>query len=148
MHIQKESPTLAGDSKRRLPERKYRPSNLSDRRHSVKSGKRKKPIRVGSRAVGHVKGKVFAKRIRGSKHLLKHPPAISFDVTSLQDAEALGARTIKVVDIETNEVYVTPFARIWEEGIPINRGYGNQLALVLSYWDIYKKGVVHQLKLF
>lgn len=99
-----------------------------------KSGKGT-PIYAGSKPVGTVADGVFKKRICGSKHLLRQPPAIAFDLQSLKDAEAAGAMWVEVTDAESGRVYRAAMAAIWAEGKPFNRGHGPQWYLALGYWN-------------
>jgi hypothetical protein len=98
------------------------------------------------RCVGAVKGDIFRKRFKFSTGALHRPPALAFDVVSLQQAEAAGASQVEVVDIETGKIYQAPIALVWSKGFPINRGYGDQIALRLREWRI--EGQPAQLGLF
>ena len=66
--------------------------------------------------------------------MLQRPRAWACDVAVLRQAEALGARAVEVVDTETNTTYRAPLERFWTRGIRVNRGYGEQVALLLSDW--------------
>ena len=96
----------------------------------------KKPIFCGNRVVGNVNGDVFEKYITGSKHLLRIPPAIAFDISTLDDAERAGAVWAKVKDRETGNIYRAKIQDIRDKGIWLERGFGNQKYLPLSYWSI------------
>lgn len=85
--------------------------------------------------IGRVVNGVFYKRVRGSKHMLRRPPAWAFDVVSLKQAERAGARLVTVIDAESGAEYTTPLPRIWERGREFNRGYGDQIFMVISDWD-------------
>lgn len=104
------------------------------------------PIYVGRRAVGHVAGDTFYKRVRGSAHFLRTPRAIAFDESTLRDAERAGARYVEVTDAETGREYRAPLALIWERGFRVSRGHGEQLALILS--DFNRQPAPEQLALF
>jgi len=95
------------------------------------------PVKVrltDGRVVGEVRGNTFVKRVRGSRHMLQRPRAWAVDVAVLREAEALGARAVEVVDTETNTTYRAPLERFWTRGIRVNRGYGEQVALLLADW--------------
>jgi hypothetical protein len=96
------------------------------------------PIYVNGRVIGHVVNDTFLKLIRGSKHLLRTPWAIAFDVSSLNDAQTAGASQIVVIDTETAIVYRTPLAKVMEKGRRFNRGFGDQIFLVLDQWEQQK----------
>ena len=103
--------------------------------HSCKSSN-STPIRAGGHVVGKVKGTTFYKSVFGSRHFLRIPPAICFDVKSLKDAERVGAVYAEVDDRETGKVYHAPIRSIWERGFKVNRGFGEQIALPLGLWLI------------
>lgn len=104
------------------------------------------PIYVGRRAVGHVAGDVFQKTIRGSVHMLRTPRAIAFDESTLRDAERAGARYVEVTDAETRKCYRAPLSLIWAKGFAVNRGHGEQRALVLAEFN--RQPAPEQLALF
>ena len=93
-------------------------------------------IKIGRKTVGEVRGGTFFKRITGSKHFLRVPPAIAFDISSLEEAEAVGAQNVDVLDEETGQKYFSSIRNIREKGFVIDRGFGHQLALPLSYWRL------------
>jgi hypothetical protein len=98
------------------------------------SNYRQIPIRVNGRAVGEVRGMLFTKHLRASKHFLRTPPAIAFDVQSLRDAENAGAQIACVIDDETGRGFVAAIAKIRARGFRVNRGHGEQIALMLDEW--------------
>jgi hypothetical protein len=63
------------------------------------------------------------KTIIGSKHMLRVPPAFAYDQFVLEQAERYGVsyHVIKDSDFEVH-------------GIQLNRGFGVQVALPLTYW--------------
>ena len=103
-------------------------------------------IRVGRKVVGHVRHGVFSKSIVGSKHLLREPRAIAFDVSSLEDAQNAGAQMVRVRDTETEITYQTAISTIWKRGFQFDRGWGEQIALPLDKWS--QPGQPQQLPLF
>ncbi len=52
-------------------------------------------ISADGRIVGEVRGTTFTKRIRGSLHLLRQPPAIALSVSVLAQAERAGRERLK-----------------------------------------------------
>lgn len=91
-------------------------------------------IRAAGQPVGTVAGDVFIKRIRGSVHMLKRPPALCLDVASLADAERAGARRVEITDTETGRTYRAGIATCRRYGRLLDRGYGEQLAIPLGRW--------------
>ena len=96
-------------------------------------------IKVNDKVVGKVKGGTFKKRLTASKHFLKKPPSIAFDITSLLQAKYAGAEAIEIDELETGSIYFTTMNKVFNKGIRLNRGYGNQLALILDEWTIINK---------
>lgn len=88
-----------------------------------------------SRIIGHVAGATFYKRVARSRHFLRQPPAIAFDVDSLAAAERAGAERVDVLDVEGGKHYKASIATIWREGRRLNRGYGEQIYLRLDLWN-------------
>lgn len=78
--------------------------------------------------------KVLERRLRGSSHLLRSPLAICFDACIVAQAQDLDCKEILVSDVETGTRYSVPFSVFLDKSFPLNRGFGEQLALPLSYW--------------
>lgn len=91
-------------------------------------------IIVNHKVIGEVIGDKFTKKIKGSKHFLRVPPAISFDLRSLYDAYKAGAKTVAVLDVETGDTYFASMLDVYAEGHVIDRGYGKQIYLDLDKW--------------
>jgi hypothetical protein len=92
-------------------------------------------IKVNNKVIGVVIGDKFTKKIKGSKHLLRIPPAISFDLKSLKDAYDAGAKSVAVLDTETGDSYFASMLDIYAQGRVIDRGYGRQIYLDLDKWE-------------
>jgi hypothetical protein len=105
------------------------------------------PVYAGSRIVGQVYGDTFSKTITGSKHLLRTPPAIAFDVATIDQAVRLGAVKVRVYDRESENVYKCSIDHLKENGFTFNRGFGEQIALVMDGWIKTRKGQPEQLSL-
>ena len=103
-------------------------------------------IRVKNHVVGIVMGDTFVKKVIASQHFLEKPPAICFDVSSLDDAEENGACHVKVIDKESSKVYKSTIKTVRERGLLIDRSYGIQFALPIKYW--YVDGEPRQLGLW
>lgn len=93
-------------------------------------------ILVGNTIVGAVKDGVFLKRVRGSRHFLKKPPAIALNTDTIEQAFNLGATKIAIHDLESGKFYRATIELIYEKGFKLNRGYGDQLALPISRWEV------------
>jgi hypothetical protein len=72
--------------------------------------------------------------VEGSRHFLRRPAAITNDLEALAEAERLGADRVRIVDSETGTEYTAIIAVIRDYGFIVDRGYGQQIALLLSYW--------------
>ncbi|MBC8508213.1 MAG: hypothetical protein H8D34_25410 [Chloroflexi bacterium] len=90
----------------------------------------------GRRVVGYIIGDTFYKTVSGSKHFLRQPPAIMFDVQSLESAQRYGAKNVQVKDRETERIYAATIALIWEKPIYKNYGFGAQVGLCLKDWTV------------
>lgn len=84
--------------------------------------------------------RVFHKRVRGSKHMLREPIGWSIDSDVIYILEKLGCSEIEIFDVESGITYTVDFTEFLAIAIPINRGYGEQLALPLTYWQYEKTG--------
>lgn len=93
-------------------------------------------ILIGNRIVGKVQNGVFLKKVKASVHFLHTPPAITFDVSSLRDAENAGAQLVMVIDKETGNEYQADLSVIWRKGFELDRGHGSQIALPLCKWSV------------
>lgn len=111
-------------------------SAISNPQYSTSHRTRSIPVRVGGRVVGFVRGDTFTKRVQASRHFLRKPPAIAFDVQSLITAQRLGATRVEVTDTESGRVYRVQLETIRARGVRVNRGFGDQLALLLHEWNI------------
>ena len=105
-------------------------------------------IKVGNKTYGILFGDTFRKTCKGSKHFLRKPEAICLDSDALDRAVAAGATRVEVVDTETGTTYSQTIAHVQRAGFVIDRGWGVQLALVLSAWQVHKQGEPTQLALF
>jgi len=105
-------------------------------------------VRVGSKVVGKVVGDEFVKKLHSAKHFLHTPPAIAFDVESLDQARNLGATRVKIIDLDSGVIYRVTIEVILKRGFMFNRGFGDQIGLALKYWSFNKMGKPSQLSLW
>ena len=85
---------------------------------------------------GRVRGTTWTKQVRASVHMLKRPPAWALDLADLLAAERAGARLVLVREQERGIVYRAPIELVRSMGIPLDRGYGKQIALPLGHWIV------------
>lgn len=90
-------------------------------------------IKAGGRIIGKVIEGEFRKTIR-SNWILRTPPAIANDIQSLHDAERAGAVYCVFTNSDTGITYRASISKIWDRGFPVNRGFGEQIALSLPLW--------------
>ena len=85
------------------------------------------PVRSNvGKVVGIVVGETFAKTVHSMRHMLNNPPGWAFDVASIEQAKAYGARRIRLSDKDTDTVFETDFATFDRYAFDLNRGYGRQ----------------------
>ncbi len=104
-----------------------------------KTNRKSIPVLAMHRQVGAVIGDVFSKRVQGSRHFLRKPPAIALDVESLARAEAAGARSVEIHDEESGLTYRADFETIRAHGLRIDRGFREQIALPFRWWNTGKR---------
>ena len=92
-------------------------------------------VRVGNKVVGKVVGGEFVKKVHSTKHFLRTPPAIAFDIDSLNQARNLGATRVKIIDLDTGVIYRVTIEVILKKGFLFNRGHGDQIGLPLNIWS-------------
>ncbi|CUU34462.1 MAG: hypothetical protein KatS3mg021_0070 [Fimbriimonadales bacterium] len=84
---------------------------------------------------GVIENRTLKKRVVGTKHFLRKPPAIAIDAELFQRYRA-EFDTIEVQDVETGAVYRLSAKHFdywrWE----LERGYGKQYAVALSRWKV------------
>ena len=108
----------------------------------------KTQIFVNGKTVGYVQGNTFYKTLHVSRHFLRKPPAIAFDISTLLDARDNGAENVKVKDLETGISYIASIAHIFHKGKEFNRGWGNQIYLTFNGWVRQGNGLPVQISLF
>jgi hypothetical protein len=81
--------------------------------------------------IGDVIGNEWRKEIVTS-WMLTTPAAIANDVQALHDAMRAGAEYVVITNTETGIIFRASIAKIFDKGVRMNRGYGNQIYLVLS----------------
>lgn len=93
-------------------------------------------VKVGHKIIGYVENETFYKTIRGSRHLLRNPRAICFDIATLIQARAIGAKFIQVYDKETRFTYHASMDDLFgSNSFPVNYGFNPQRGLALKYWE-------------
>ena len=88
------------------------------------------------RVTGAVVNGRFYRRVQGSKHMLRSPRAWTVNAAALSIARTLGAVGVTIEDEETGKVYAADLVTIDAHGYRFNRGWDEQIALPLPYWQI------------
>ena len=90
----------------------------------------------GRQIAGAIVDGWLRKLVHGSRHMLKSPRAWAIDADALTVARTLGAIAVRIEDTETGKIYRADLATIDAHGYRFNRGYGDQVALQLKFWQL------------
>ena len=106
--------------------------------------------RADGKVIGEVVGQVFSKPVKGSRHMLRVPPAWAVDAVSITQAKQAGAKWIEIHDQESGAIYRCSMANFERHGFAFDRGFGGQIGLALERWTEIKPGEqpLQQLPLF
>lgn len=106
------------------------------------------PVRAQGRIIGHLRDHTFVKRVTGSKHQLRKPPAWCISKAAFCEQILPNTENIIIEDLETGLTYQTSTETFAEHAFEIQRGnFEPQLALTLNYWERQDNGH-RQLSLF
>ena len=86
--------------------------------------------------VGTIENGVLKKNIYKSRHILRYPPAICWDESIIQQAEALGVIETVINDKEEGKTYSAPLSSFRIKGFSVNRKAGPQIGLLISHWHV------------
>jgi hypothetical protein len=90
--------------------------------------------RFDGRPVGYVEDGILKKKVQASKHMLRIPRGWAWDKDILEEALAEGIAITEIFDTEEDVAYFARIKDILELGREINRGFGLQVVLPISYW--------------
>jgi len=107
-------------------------STYTDRKNNLCTYKNK--------TIGEIKGDVLQKKVKSSRHLLRVPPSWAIDLQVLRRAENAGVRHVRIYDTETGTIYQADLWKFMRQGFPVNRGYGEQVALPLDLFEVFRPG--------
>ena len=102
--------------------------------------------RNGRNITGAIRDGYLVKVVQGSRHMLRSPKGWAIDAHALATARAAGAVGVFVEDQDTGAVYLADWAALDAHGYRFNRGYGDQVALQLKFWQL--EGAPQQAALF
>lgn len=89
---------------------------------------------ANGKVYGVIANRTLCKRVYGSKHILRKPPAIAIDAP-LYDAYRAQFDALAVEDMETGKVYRLSAKRFDALRWTLERGYGKQYAVALRFWS-------------
>ncbi len=92
--------------------------------------------------IGQVVGDVFKKDIK-TAHILNKFNALASDISTLHEAESLGALYVEFTNTDDGIIYRSPIAKFWDCGKAIDFGYGAQQMLSLSHFE-HKRDPNHE----
>ena len=90
-------------------------------------------------------GVMIVKRLE-SRHKLRRPEGWAFDKSVIQQAEVAGASRIRITCGDTCTTYRTDLTTFLDNAFPFNRGFNEQLVLVMKHWKTGEQA--EQLSLF
>jgi hypothetical protein len=93
------------------------------------------------RLVASVQGDALLVSAHSSRHMLKAPRGWAFNVEVLAAATRLGARRVVITDLDDSRAtYAAWLSAFDRDGIRLDRGAGQQVALPLAFWAISRQG--------
>ena len=103
----------------------------------TKKSKRGILVRNGfGRITGSITRGVLVRYANAERHMLRFPHGWAFDKSILDQAAAAGVKEILVIDEYSKKNYTTSLATMLEEGIFVDRGFGEQRCLPLKFWKV------------
>jgi len=101
------------------------------------------PLKAQGKIIGYLQDHTFIKRVRGSKHMLRKPPAWCISKQAFCEEVLPSVESIIVEDVETGLIYECLTKVFAEHAFEIQRGnFEPQLALGLRFWIV--KGNRHR----
>ena len=93
-------------------------------------------VRVHGEFYGYIEGNVYVKEVYGSRHKLRMPEAWAFDAETFDKLIRPSCSEIVVIDRETGKRYRSTMKNFVENKGEIDRKYGRQYFMILSYWGV------------
>jgi len=99
------------------------------------------PIKAQGKVIGYLEDHTFTKRVIGSKHKLRKPPAWCISKEAFCEQIMPNTENVIVEDMESGLTYECPTKVFAEHAFEIQRGnFEPQLALTLHYWKKQTNG--------
>jgi hypothetical protein len=106
------------------------------------------PLEAQGKIIGYLQDHTFIKRVQGSKHMLRKPPAWCISKEAFYEEVLSNSEHIVIEDLESGLVYECPTQVFAKRSFEIQRGnFEPQLALTLNHWKRHGNGH-RQLMLF
>jgi hypothetical protein len=117
------------------------PENIVDSKYNRATGSVNTPIKAQDKIIGCLQGHTFVKRVQGSKHQLRKPPAWCISKDAFVQEILPNVSRIVVEDTETGRYYESSTQTFETHSFEIQRGsYEPQLALGLNFWQVSSTG--------
>lgn len=88
------------------------------------------------RIIGILKKGILTKKVDSRIHKLRIVDGYGIDKYSLDLAVQNGARKIRIIESDTGREYEADVSYFIDKSIEVNLGFGKQLALAGSYWQL------------
>ncbi len=95
-------------------------------------------VYVDRKIIGDIDARTFTKRVKGSKHMLRQPPAWGIDAPIFDEQIKPNCDTIVVIDMETDKKYQVSVELFNKQKGTLDRGFGKQYYLTLKWWNSEK----------
>lgn len=103
--------------------------------------KEKRLVKAQDKIIGYLQNHTFTKRVQGSKHMLRKPPAWCISKETFIQEILPNASRIVVEDTENARYYECSTQTFETHSFEIQRGsYEPQLALNLNCWQVSNTG--------
>lgn len=124
---------------------------LKDCKHHEHSTTLKNPVNIAvtveGKIAGYIRGDSFHKRVIGSKHQLRKPPAWCISKEAFCERVLPNTENIIIEDVAAGVSYECPTKVFAERAFEIQRGnFEPQLAMELRFWTLTRNG--HQPRLW
>ena len=93
------------------------------------------PVYADRTVIGYIEDRTFIKPVRGSKHMLRQPPAWAIDADTFDKQVIPHCDTIIIHDREKNKEYKASVKLFDEKKGVLDRGFGRQYYLALKWWN-------------
>lgn len=95
---------------------------------------------IDGNIIGSIENGVFTKRVQGSAHMFRTPPAWAIDCKAFLEEIFLQAHMIRVVEKESGTVYEIGTRTFNNRKVYFDRGFGPQYFVPLKYWHEIREG--------